>query len=77
MQIQVMLFGQLKDVTGVSDILLDDISDTDTLINVLHARYPALADFKYAMAVDKKVIHNNTVLSGNNTIALLPPFSGG
>ena len=77
MQVQVIIFGQLTDITGRSGILLHDISDTDTLIQELQRMYPALADSKYAIALDKKVINENTILSDNNTLALLPPFSGG
>lgn len=77
MQVHVLIFGQLTDITGRSGMVLDDIPDTDTLISTLQARYPALADSKYAIALDKKVINENTVLSDNLTVALLPPFSGG
>jgi sulfur-carrier protein len=77
MQVQVMIFGQLKDITGTSGIFLQDISDTDKLIVELKKLYPALADAKYAIAVDKKVINQNTILADQHTVALLPPFSGG
>jgi molybdopterin synthase sulfur carrier subunit len=39
--------------------------------------FPAIAGAKFVIAVDKKVISENTILQGNSTIALLPPFSGG
>lgn len=77
MQVQIIIFGQLTDITGKSGLILHDISDTDTLIQALQKMYPALADSKYAIALDKKVILKNTILTDNSTIALLPPFSGG
>jgi len=36
-----------------------------------------MADAKYAIALNKKIIKENTILSGDNNIAFLPPFSGG
>jgi len=77
MQIKVLLFGQLAEIIGNSEIFLEDISDSEMLTKTLHQRYPDLANSKYAMALDNKVVSANTTLSDNSTIALLPPFSGG
>lgn len=77
MQIKVLIFGQLTDITGNSEIFLKDVSDSNTLIKALHEKYPELANSKYAVALDKLVIKENTVLEDNSIIALLPPFSGG
>jgi molybdopterin converting factor small subunit len=46
-------------------------------VRQLNKLYPALADKKYVVAVDKQDVTTNTVLTNNNTVALLPPFSGG
>jgi molybdopterin synthase sulfur carrier subunit len=77
MQVQIMFFGQLADITGTPELILHDITDTDTLQETLHQLYPALANTKYAIAMNKKTIQGNTILSGDTNIALLPPFSGG
>ena len=77
MQVHLTLFGQLADITGKAEMILLDIPDTETLIKTLNEMYPSLANVKYAMALNKKVIKENTILSGDNNIALLPPFSGG
>jgi sulfur-carrier protein len=76
MPVKIIIFGQLTDIAGNS-LSLDGITNTDQLVNKLNELYPALADKKYLVAVDKKVISGNTVLTSNNTVALLPPFSGG
>ncbi|MEJ7693681.1 MoaD/ThiS family protein [Daejeonella sp.] len=77
MQVKVLIFGQLTDITGLSEIELENISDRDELIETLTQRYPRLTDSKYAIAIDKKVITHNTPLTDNSIVALLPPFSGG
>jgi sulfur-carrier protein len=77
MRVNIIIFGNLTDITGDTTISLTDIADTDALLKELHHRFPALAHAKYMVAVDKKVIHTNTILQQNNTVALLPPFSGG
>ncbi len=77
MQVNVLIFGQLTDLVGLSQLTLSDISTSDELIDRLIQKYPALAHAKYAIALDKKVINQNTQLADNSTVALLPPFSGG
>jgi molybdopterin synthase sulfur carrier subunit len=77
MKVNVMLFGPLTDITRSDNLVLEDVADTDGLMATLHKAYPGLADSKYLIAVDKKIISVNTLLKDDSTIALLPPFSGG
>jgi molybdopterin converting factor small subunit len=72
-----MIFGQLTDIINNSTLILTDIADTNSLVNELNKLYPALADSKYIMAVNKQTVITNTILKEDSIIALLPPFSGG
>jgi sulfur-carrier protein len=76
MSLHVILFGRLADIAGAS-VFVNTVGDTDSLIDALHKTYPALAESKYVIAVDKRIITSNTLLSEDSVIALLPPFSGG
>lgn len=76
MTVKVLLFGKLADIAGNS-VSVEDVMDTDNLIAILHKTFPALTTSKYVIAVNKKLISQNTVLDNNSEIALLPPFSGG
>jgi molybdopterin converting factor small subunit len=76
MSIKIILFGKLADIAGNS-VSVTNVADTDRLVDALHKDYPALANTKYVIAVDKQVIKENTILNNNSTVALLPPFSGG
>ena len=77
MRVKVLIFGQLTDITGLSEIHLDNVTDRDELIKKLNQQYPGLEDSKYAIAVNNKVVNQNTPLTDSSIIALLPPFSGG
>jgi molybdopterin converting factor small subunit len=77
MKINILLFGQLVDITGTDKMMRENMIDTDALVNSLHQTYPALSQSKYLIAVDKKIIEINTLLTDHCTVALLPPFSGG
>jgi molybdopterin synthase sulfur carrier subunit len=76
MPVNIIIFGRLTDIAG-SSLALENIADTNSLIKELHILYPALADAKYIIAVNKKVVNENTTLNENSIVALLPPFSGG
>ena len=76
MPVNITIFGRLTDIAG-SSLVLENIADTNSLIKKLHILYPALADSTYAIAVNKKVVNENTTLTENSIVALLPPFSGG
>lgn len=77
MQVTLILFGQLVDITGSNSLVIEEAPDTDQLTQHLHQQYPALKNIKYAIAVDKKIVNGNTQLANGTTVALLPPFSGG
>jgi sulfur-carrier protein len=76
MRVEVLFFGKLVDIAGNS-LVINNVASTDELLDQLRLQFPALAAEKYIVAVDKKTITENTSLTDNCTVALLPPFSGG
>lgn len=77
MTLQILTFGQIAELMGQSTFEYTGARSTDELAQQLTARYPALANVKYSMAVNKKIVQGNTPLNDKDVIALLPPFSGG
>ena len=73
----VKIFGQLSDIVGSNSLEIEDISSTDELIKNLQVKYPALANSKYRVAVNRNIIQSNIELQTGAEVALLPPFSGG
>jgi molybdopterin converting factor small subunit len=76
MKVNVIFFGKLAEIAGTSSTV-QGVETSDVLQQQLHLKYPALSKEKYMIAVDKKMIKENTVLADNCTVALMPPFSGG
>lgn len=70
-------FGQLTEIIGNSSFEINNVADTDELINKLQRKYPALINAKYKIAVNRNIIQSNAPLQQDAEIALLPPFSGG
>lgn len=77
MKTKVLLFGQLTETIGSKELEIDGCVDTASLIAALCQQYPALIQSKYVIAVNQVMITDNTILSDNSIVALLPPFSGG
>jgi molybdopterin synthase sulfur carrier subunit len=75
--IEVIFFGQLTEISGVSSVLVEDVANTETLIDVIKSRYPSLESSKYMVAVNNTMVTENTILTPGSKVALMPPFSGG
>jgi molybdopterin converting factor small subunit len=75
--IEVIFFGQLTDATGVSSMMVEEVSNTDMLINLMKMRYPSLESSKYVVAVNNTMVTENTILTPGSKVAFMPPFSGG
>jgi sulfur-carrier protein len=75
--LQILFFGQLATLTGCPSADMPRPADTDELQRQLHETYPRLREAKYLVTLNLKVIKENTPVSEDAEIALLPPFSGG
>jgi molybdopterin converting factor small subunit len=76
MAVKIQLFGQLKQITGVSE-LITDAGDTDGLVKEIAARFPLLENLTYLIAVDRTIVQTNTFIKAGQEVAMLPPYSGG
>ena len=77
MEINIIAFGQIVDLTGKPAWKISGVKNTDELIMRLAEQFPSLPTINYVMAVNKNIIQNNTELNSNDIVALLPPYSGG
>jgi molybdopterin synthase sulfur carrier subunit len=77
MTIKVLVFGQISEIISQTEVEFVSLKNTEELSVELSKRYPKLTQVKYAIAVNKKIVVQNTILSDNDIVALLPPFSGG
>ncbi|RAI97837.1 molybdopterin synthase catalytic subunit/molybdopterin synthase sulfur carrier subunit [Chitinophaga skermanii] len=74
---EVLVFGQLTDITGSTSLQLPTVASSDELREMLHTQFPSLKSITYLIAINKKIAKQNMVIDQHAEIALLPPFSGG
>lgn len=77
MQVKIIIFGQLTDITGTHELSMTDVNDTSVLVTELNNLFPALATSRYKIAVNKQTVNGTVKLDDGSVVALLPPFSGG
>jgi molybdopterin converting factor small subunit len=75
MEIKVISFGQIAEITGKEFMV--EAADLDSLKLYLIQKFPELSDRKFAFAVNKKLVQENIILNQNDAVALMPPYSGG
>ena len=76
-EVTILVFGQLKEIVKEDKLTLNNFTDTHSLIAELNRQYPAFVKANHLVAVDKHTVTANTALTDGNTLALMPPFSGG
>lgn len=77
MEIKILAFGKIADITGRKEMKWKGISTTTSLKEKLEQEFPDLQKMKYQLAVNKKLANGDTPLEDQAEVALLPPYSGG
>lgn len=77
MEINILAFGQIEEITGTDRFTLPDVQDTETLKSKLSDLYPEINTIPFSISVNKNIINGNHKLEDGDEVALLPPFSGG
>jgi molybdopterin synthase sulfur carrier subunit len=77
MELQIISFGKIAEVIQSQQLEVLDLSNTDELKLYLEKSFPVLSKMKYKLALNKTIVQENLELKNNDTVAIMPPFSGG
>lgn len=77
MTIELSFFGQLTDLTQCHSLSMDNPGTVDALRKRLTEMYPGLAQTKFAIAINNKIVQENLPIADLSKVAFMPPFSGG
>ena len=77
MKIDIIAFGKISEFIQNQEMDISNIDNTDALKQYLEQSFPQLVGIKYKLALNKDVVQTNLELANKDTIAIMPPFSGG
>ncbi|OQY04905.1 MAG: hypothetical protein B6I20_02135 [Bacteroidetes bacterium 4572_117] len=77
MQIKVIFFGILSEVTENTHLELSDIENLMALKSYLWKTFPEMKNMDYRFAVNKEIVDGKVEFKNGDEVALLPPFAGG
>lgn len=75
MKVKVLTFGSLTDILETE--FSAEAADTESLTASLTAKHAGLNGRKFLVAVNDRIVKENTALKEQDVVALMPPYSGG
>jgi len=77
MDISVLFFGVLAEVTGTSRKHYRDIKSFVDLKYRIEDDFPELVHYNFRIAVNNEIINEDLLLRDGDEVAYMPPFAGG
>jgi len=77
MEIKVLFFGVLAEVTQTMFKHYRDISSYSDLIHRIQDEFPEMVHYNYRIAVNSEMVNDDPELKNMDEVAFMPPFAGG
>jgi molybdopterin synthase sulfur carrier subunit len=80
MKVKVLFFGVAKDISEVNSIDLELKKDSNVFdfIQIIKERYSGFSSINdFTIAVNEEYAKNDIILNESDTVAIIPPVSGG
>lgn len=75
-RIKVLYFGPAREITG-TDSEEFWAGDTSSLRSMVLNKYPRMVALPFLLALNSRMLKEDTFLKDNDIVAILPPFEGG
>lgn len=77
MQVKVLFFGVLTEVTGTNCKHYLEVKSIGDLKLRLQDDFPEIVHYNYRIALNNEIINNDPQLKDGDEVAFMPPFAGG
>ena len=77
MEVKVLFFGVLTEVTGNDCRYYKDVKSIGELKIRMTDDFPELEHYKFRISLNNQIIDTDQPLSDSDEVALMPPFAGG
>ena len=77
MEVKVMFFGILADVTGTSFKHYRDVKSVNDLKLRIQDEFPEIVHYNFIISVNSTITDRDLNFNSGDEVALMPPFAGG
>ena len=77
MDITVLFFGVLSEITHTTTSVYSGIKSTGELKKKITLEFPEIAHYKFQISVNRELMLRDIELKNGDEVAFLPPFEGG
>jgi molybdopterin synthase sulfur carrier subunit len=77
MEVKVLFFGVLTEVTGTNCKHYKEVKSIADLKFRIEDDFPEIAHYDFRISLNNEIINNDPSLSNGDEVALMPPFAGG
>ena len=77
MEVKVLFFGVLAEVTGTNLKHFRDVKSIGDLKLRIQDDFPEVVHYNYRISLNNEIINDNPKLKNGDEVALMPPFAGG
>jgi molybdopterin synthase sulfur carrier subunit len=77
MEIEVLFFGVLAEVTGTNRKHYRGVKSFGDLRHRIEDEFPGVIHYYFRIAVNNEIVNGEPMLSEGDEVACLPPFAGG
>ncbi|MGC1390049.1 MAG: MoaD/ThiS family protein [Bacteroidales bacterium] len=77
MEVKVLFFGVLAEVSGTSIKHYHDVKSISDLKIKIYDDFPEIVHYNFRISVNCEITDNDLFLTSGDEVALMPPFAGG
>ncbi len=77
MEVKVLFFGVLAEITGTNCKHYREVSSISDLKLRIQDDFPEVVHYNFRISLNNEIINNDPRLNDGDEVALMPPFAGG
>jgi molybdopterin synthase sulfur carrier subunit len=77
MEVKVLFFGVLAEVTCTNCIHYREVKSIGDLKHRIQDDFPEVVHYNFRISLNNEIINNDPKLKDGDEVALMPPFAGG
>jgi sulfur-carrier protein len=77
MEVKVLFFGVLAEVSGASVKYYRDVKSINDLKLRINDDFPEIVHYNFRISINSEITDNDLLLKSGDEVAFLPPFAGG